>query len=340
MRSFATWLITAFVFTFGAALVQLPGLQVSEPVDDAPRPGSTFPPFIIPLTSPPSPPPISAAGWCEPIEPTPCSPDVPRSCSPAPDGTPRTCSRFWYLSESVEFGCMLAFPTKAVQRWRSDRLRVIVDAVCEPTDGCDPVALHSYLAVLVMRETTWRPYKVHRLSGDVDANKLAWSRHSDRYAGNPAAGNPVRWSVGRGYFGQNAAGWLWRWDVLAPPETLCGEVEAVLVHLRAARERWHKLDRGVTGCEPDGLLHHGTSHDGDPSWYDVSLVNSGSEACPATDGTPLAVREGFEQRARSRGLNPYATVTSAMLGRDVARGVQDAFAANVRARMNRLHPKP
>jgi hypothetical protein len=335
MREFLNWLVVAFVLTSSAVVAQGPEVDALAVVD-APRRGDNFPAFVIPLATPVSPPLVSAAGWCEPIEPTPCSPDVPRSCSSAPDGTARVCSRLWHISGSIEHGCLLAFPTRDVQRWRSDRLRVIVDAVCRPAGGCDPVALHGYLGTLIMRETTWRPYKVHRLSADVDANKLAWSRYSERYIGNRAAGDATRWSVGRGYFGMNAAGWLWRWDVLAPPETLCGEVESVLVHLRAARERWHRLDAGVR-C--DDVEHHGTGVDG-VSWYDVSLVNSGSEACPATDGTPLAVREGFEKRARSRGLSPYSTVSLTMLGRDVTRERQAEFAATVRARMDRQHPHP
>lgn len=336
MREFINWLVVAFVLTSSAMLAEVPEIAALTVADDAPRRANNFPPFTIPFAAPVIAPPISTTGWCEPIEPTPCSPDV-GACSPAPDGTPRTCSRLWYLSDSIEYGCLLAFPTRAVQAWRSDRLRVIVDSICNVRDGCDPEALHDYLVTLAMRETSLRPYKVHRLSEDVAANKLAWSRYSDRYAGNPAAGDARRWSVGRGYFGQNAAGWLWRWDVLAPPETLCGEVESVLVHLRAARERWDRLDAGVT-C--DGDEHHGTSRSGEPSWYDVSLVNSGSEVCPATEGRPLAVREGFESRARGQGLAPYGTVTREMLGRDVARERQTEFAATVRARMDRLHPSP
>jgi hypothetical protein len=193
---------------------------------------------------------------------------------------------------------------------------------------------------LILRESTWRPYKVHRLAGDVAANGRAWEKYAALYSGNPAAREPGRWSAGRGYFGANAAAVLHVWDPLAIPEALCGEVESVIVHLRTARKRWQLLDHG-TCCEAAcddttpgiRIEHHGTSRNGGPSWYDMSMVNSGSEACPATKGRPLVVREGFVKRAKSRGLDAYGTVTLAMLGRDIGRDEQAAFAAKVRRRM-------
>ena len=141
---------------------------------------------------------------------------------------------------------------------------------------------------------------------------------------------------GMGYYGQNPALWLDKWDASAEPETLCGEVESTLVHLRAARHRYGVLVSGVT-C--DGSEFHGTSVDGGPSWYDISLVNSGHGACPATQGEHLAKRESFERRAERVGLDPYGAVTLARLGEPVAVSVQDSFAEDLRERLAIEHPQ-
>lgn len=339
MRTFVDWFAVVFVLCLAACYVLRPPVLpvlAHETADEAPRPG--WPTSVIPLATPEPSAPVNLPheSWCEPIEPRVCMTSA--DCPTAPDGTPMKCVPQWYApvhpGMAVRNVCAVGYPTRSVREWREKRLRVLVDELCRVSDGCDPEALHDYLAVLILRESTWRPYKVHRLGGDLAANARAWERYAKLYEGNPAAREPERWSAGRGYFGANAAALLHVWDPLAIPETLCGEVESVIVHLRTARKRWHLLDGGVKDCEPDGLLHHGTSHDGDPSWYDVSLANSGSEACPATEGHPLAVREGFVKRAKARGLDAYATVTLEMLGRGIMHDEQAAFAAMVRRKMD------
>lgn len=331
MRELIQWLIVCALLSSVAGYVLRPSEPARVPVVEAVAfaPVAALVPYAAPVAAPP---PEDPRRWCEPVDPPPCLPPN-MACPARNDWTPRVCVREWWVPDSREHVCITGVPERSVQRWRANRLRVIVDAVCKRSDGCDPEQLHDYLAVLALRESSWRPYAVHRLAGDVAANARAWERVSETYKSSPAYDEPWRWQVGRGYFGQNAAYLLEQWDASAVPEVLCGEVEATLVHLRTARERWRRLAAGVT-C--DGDEHHGTASSGRPSWYDISLVNSGSDACPGS----ASIRAGFERRAESRGLDPYGRVTLAMLGRDVSRAEQDAFAARLRAEMDRHYPAP
>lgn len=353
MRTVLQWIVVAVVLSTTAAIVlDVPdsvapvGVQSLEPVAERVR-ALAAATVAAPLTveravvaeSLPTAVPGAQQGWCEPVEPIPCVPEL--GCGDAPDGTRRLCVRQWYVKDSTAHVCVVGYPSKAVRTWRSNRLRVLVNEICKRRDGCDPVALHDYLSVLALRESTWRPYKAHRLAGDLDANAKAWAKQAGRYAESPAANDPTRWAAGLGYYGQNPALLLGEWDASAIPETLCGEVESTLVHLRTARRRRARLASGVT-C--DGREHHGTAT-GDnlstaPGWYDVSLANSGSNPCPAKAGRALEIRRGFERRASRRGLDPYGPVTPRMLGRPVPRDEQAAFARDVRARMDREFPAP
>lgn len=329
MRNAIQWVIAIAVLGGTAGYVLRPAEVLRVPVVEtvAVAPVAVLVPYAAPVAEPPT---EDSRRWCEPIDPPPCLPGG--DCPARDDGTPRVCVREWWVENSHEHVCITGIPSHSVQRWRADRLRVVVDAICERRDGCDPEQLHAYLSVLALRESSWRPYAVHRLAGDVKANARAWERVSETYASSPAYGEPWRWAVGYGYYGQNAAYLLEQWDATAVPETLCGEVESTLVHLRTARDRWRRLNDGVT-C--DGEAHRGTA-DGAPSWYDISLVNSGSDPCPGD----AKIREGFERRAKSRGLNPYGAVSLRMLGRHVSRAEQDAFAAGLRAEMDRRYPAP
>lgn len=341
MRPFFDWLIVALILCLAAVCAfhnteaeeLLP--RLAPVVDDGPQlaPAFSSAPVVVPDTGPPLTRPHES--WCEPIDLFPCS--TASDCPRTPDGSAMSCVRPWWREAATEGErvCVVGFPTRDVQEWRAARLRVLVDEICKRSDGCDPEALHDYLAVLALRESTWRPYKAHRLEADLDANRRAWLRYANRYVDSPAAGDPARWAAGRGLYGQNPAALLHVWDASEIPEALCGEVEATLVHLRTARDRWRRLERGVI-C--GGREHHGTGG-GKPSWYDLSLVNSGSEACPATSGRALTVREGFVDRAHARGLNPYGAVTLRMLGRPVSRDEQTKFSSDVRRKMDAI-PRP
>lgn len=335
MRSFIQWFVVAFVLTSSAALVAVPE-KPTLAVHVVDEPLFAYGEMVIPLAPLVEAPAfVSRRGWCEPVDPEPCS--SKSECSPAHDGMARVCAPEWWVSNSTRRVCVVPEPTEQTQAWRAARLRVLVDEICKLDHGCDPTQLHAYLSVLAQRESSWRPYVVHRLGADRRANKRAWSKLSTTYVDSSAYDEPRRWSVGLGYFGANPTYHLARWDATAEPETLCGEVEATLVHLRVARDRWRRLSNGVA-C--DGGEHFGTDHDGQSSWYDISQSNSGSNACPGTSGRGLDLRLGFEHRAEKAGLNPYGPVSLPMLGVDVSTATQDQFAEMMRERMDRLHPRP
>ena len=186
--------------------------------------------------------------------------------------------------------------------------------------------------MLALRESTWRPWKRSRLAPDLRANQIAWAKHRERFAANPARSDPDRWSTGLGYYSQIPALWLPRWDASAPPETLCGEVESTEAHLRAARDQIRKIASGSITC--NGEPFTGTARDGGPSWYDASRVNSGS-LCPGSDDERLT----FESRAEKVGLDPWAPIAVAQLGVEIPREDQDRAAAELRARMESV-PRP
>jgi hypothetical protein len=327
MRTFVAWLFAGAILTASASYVLRPQGPRTSPIVDVLEPSADAPPTIpdavvqpVPVEDPRS--------WCEPVDSLPCFDDHP--CPPTADGTPRVCVREWWVPHSEAKVCAVAMPTRRVQRWRAQRLRVLVDEICKRSDGCRPRQLHAYLSAIILRESSWRPYAVHRLRGDREANHVAWQRRADRYVDSPAHDEPWRWQ-GYGYYGQNSSTWLATWDASAVPEVLCGEVESTLVHLRAARKRWRRLSGGV---ECAGETYRGEADA--PSWYDISRVNAGSDACPG----PRRTQEGFARRAKSQGLNPAGRVTLPMLGRPVPRAEQGTFAHRLRARMDRLHPAP
>jgi hypothetical protein len=266
------------------------------------------------------------ASWCEPLDPPLCREQA--DCSAG-----ERCVPPWWASTTEAKVCARSMPGRVERRWRADRLRVVVDHVCTRARGCEPTDLHAYLRTLVSRESSFRPWKRHRLNPDLEANADAWAKHRERFANNPASANADRWLTGLGYYGQIPALWLPRWDADAPPETLCGEVESTEVHLRAARDQVRKIARGVD-CDRDGERDYfGSACSPDaggcsPSWYDASRANSGS-LCPGD----REHRRRFEARAREAGLDPWAPITAADLGVEIPRDRQDAIAADLRDAM-------
>lgn len=307
-----------------AAPGALPRLHLAMPAL-APPPSSRP---AMPATEPPRAH-DERASWCEPLDPPLC-----RSSSDC-DAGQRCVSPWWAATHEAKV-CARPWPTRAEQRWQAERLRVVVDHVCDRSRGCDPNDLHAYLRTLVGRESSWRAWKRHRLGPDIEANADAWIKHRQKFATNPASANADRWMTGLGYYAQIPALWLPRWDADAPPETLCGEVESTEAHLRGARDQVRKIRRGVD-CDRDGEREFfGTACEPDaggcsPSWYDVSRANSGS-LCPGD----LEHRQRFETRARSLGLDPWAPVVPAQLGAAIPLEQQDEIAAQLRERMDAL----
>jgi hypothetical protein len=259
------------------------------------------------------------ASWCEPLDQPFCE-----TTSDCTDGA--RCVTPWWAAEATDVRvCARPMPTRSERRWRSSRLRVYVDHVCNRADGCEPDDIHALFRVLALRESTWRPWKRHRLSVDLDAARAAWELHRDTYASNPAVADPDRWTS-VGLLGQNPAIWLRHWDTDAPPEVLCGEVEGPEVFRRVAIEAVRKIADGV---QCDGETFTGTAKGGGPSWYDVSRVNSG-RLCPGSGEH----RDAFAARARRVGLDPWAPVSVADLGEPIPRDRQDEIAAEIRAKMD------
>ncbi len=298
--------------TMGLAAPRLPevdlGMFVVSPPDEEPEPA-------VQARDP-------RANWCEPLDQPFC-----QTTSDCSDGA-RCVTPWWAATGTETKVCARPMPTRAEKRWRSARLRVYVDHVCRRADGCEPNDLHAYLRVLVLRESTWRPWKRHRLTADLEAAASAWAQFRENFIGNPAAVDPDRWASGVGPLGQIPARWLPRWDSMAAPEALCGDVEPYEAHMRAARYQVSKIANGV---ECEGRQFAGTARGGGPSWYDVSRVNSG-KLCPGSAGH----QEAFAGRARRVGLDPWAPVTQRDLGVSIPRDRQDEIAAELRVKMDAL----
>lgn len=298
--------------TLGLAVPQIPNVDLARYVVEEPQPEAEQAPRHDPRV-----------GWCEPLDQPFC-----RDASDCADGM-RCVTPWWAEANTEAKVCAMPWPTRDERRWRANRLRVVVDHLCKRSDGCEPNDLHGYLRVIALRESTWRPWKRGRLNPDLVAAGSAWVKHRDEYAGNPAAADPERWSTGLGLYSAIPALWLRRWDVMAPPEVLCGEVEATEAHLRAARDQVRKIAGGID-CDGDGHREFtGTSREQSPSWYDVSRTNSG-KLCPGSEEH----QEVFAARAERVGLDPWAPVTVADLGQPIPTDVQDQVAAELRARMD------
>jgi hypothetical protein len=207
----------------------------------------------------------------------------------------------------------------AKQHWRCQK----------PTLQGDKLA--AFLWVAYSRETTGRAWKRHRLDSDAKANKTSWFKQAGDYGWrieadkfgeavsvtnmHPTWGNPhydarYRWHYGLGPIGQNAALWVQYWDVQAPPEVLCREVEPFEAYLRKADEVIVKLKQGIR-C--GGKYYE----DKQPTWSVLHrAINMGSICPPSTDRHRRGLAR-FHTDATKFGLNPDEVVTRAMLGKRI-----------------------
>lgn len=304
--------------------------------------------------------------WCEPIDhhSKPCQTKADCSGYHSRCTIPRWARKAGTLDVKM---CAARWPGPKEQRWRRARLRVIVDSLCQPPewwdekkDGngkrcwrfgwrrakqcmarkwCNPVKLHRFLRIVALRESTWRPWKRHRLNPDIVAAKTAWSRRSRKYGWILDEGKARRrvhdpnehflkrhrW-MGLGLYGQNAALWVTGWDAHAPPEILCREPESTETYLRRARSVWRKI-RGGLDCDRDGkpdfwgsAQRYTPNVAWRPSWADIHRGTSGGRLCP--NDRPSS----FIRRARTIKLDAQAPVEFAMLGRQVPKEGQQAWA--------------
>lgn len=245
--------------------------------------------------------------WCEPLEDRPCSTHA--ECGVDPDGHGRRCVHpFWAKDRDLKI-CASHWPTRDEQNERRARLREIVGQVCQRKDGCDPSKLHKFLSLIAARESSWRPWKRHRLNPDIEANAKAWRRMASRYEGNKHYLDASRWQ-GWGLYGQNAAYHVRAWDLSAPPEILCREVESTLAYLNVARAATRRL--AGLGIEV--------------SWCTVHQAVAGGKfrACSS---------KAFRRQAERAGLDPEEGVSAKDFGRALPReaGERRALAAEIYA---------
>jgi len=212
--------------------------------------------------------------------------------------------------------------------------------------------LTNFLLMPYDRETGRRPWKRHRLDADRRANVTAWYNMAgvygwevalDKYGeaitvvnkhpewANPYYDSRPRWHFGLGPFGQNAPLYLRYWDVKAPPEVLCREVEPVEAYLRNARRIVKNLRNGIR-CNGEYY------EDRSPTWTVIHRAASRGKICPSTgDEKPKAKAQAakklanFRSSAKKHDLDPDQVVTMKMLGQVIPEQGQNARAAEIYA---------
>lgn len=152
--------------------------------------------------------------------------------------------------------------TKADQREMRRHIGIVAREM-----GAEP----KLLWIWALRESSYRPYKRHRLNPDMEAAYSAWQRfrytesrerryrdimrtHSAKdgtddfwkakaglkrisvYKDNPTYEAMWRWSTGYGLYGMQPIYHVKRWDPNAPPEILCDPVVATVTAVWAARQ--------------------------------------------------------------------------------------------------------
>jgi hypothetical protein len=264
-----------------------------------------------------------AERWCETPLAVYCKSDLDCKNTSMPGSKPHRCVRPWWASaagkrKAKTLGdikvCGAPWPTKRERDWRKARLGEIVAAICSGP-GCDPRDLSAFLGHVAARESSWRPWKAHRLGGDVRANESAWTLRAKRYGhahlvvrhrksdevvgvkltetGNPYYGQQDRWQ-GWGYYGQNAALFTAVEDPMAPPEILCREIESTDAYLARARSIVRKqIDLGIT-----------------PTWATVHYALGTGDLKPKS--TSVAK---FSKKAKRFGIDGSARVTTRSFGR-------------------------
>jgi hypothetical protein len=279
--------------------------------------------------------------------------------------------------------CSPGWSNRKERQWRRDRLRQLVAyayfdeaEVCfedtelaEQPRSCQreskrAEALTRFLWTVYARETTGRPWKRHRLNGDIAMAKSEWYLQQRRYGfaiakdrrgqissvfacrslskkkgephwfdacrkkdPSPHYADQERWAYGLGPYAMNAALFTASWDPLAPPEILCGEVEPSEVYLRTARRVWRKLRGGIT-CK-------GKPYRPTVTWEVLHRGVSGGQLCPAKKPS-----DRFRAAARRVGLDPDQVVTLEMLGEPIRKENQNEVAAGMVAILDGSLPKP
>lgn len=216
---------------------------------------------------------------CDPID---AETGESKACAPGRTGRPQICLRpAWARRQGINHHeCTPQWLTRKQQKKEREKLRVIIDSVCEPPQWaqelsawgtehnmgsdpaklcwhlkgadpnlpvckrghlCNPNKLFKFMTIPPRRETAWDNESAHELDLDKKANRRSYAHMRKYYEGNPHYSNPDRWGVGYGWYGHNAALHAQIWDTMAPPEILCRRVESTEVHLRKMRHSFKKL---------------------------------------------------------------------------------------------------
>lgn len=243
--------------------------------------------------------------WCEPHQDTLCQSDADCEGVEHPVNRKLRCVHSWrYKSSDVKI-CAAGYSSKTEREWRINRLRDLVGEYFDEDEHCKEgvgigkqhwrcqrpwrmaETLTKFLRLVAMRETTYRPWKRHRLNPDQSANERAYVRQAGRYGievktvcanGKDRCKNDLkvissvtpadpdfnshykdmwRWQYGLGMYGEVAALHVASWDPMAPPEVLCREFPATEAYRRSMISNFKKLQSGVS-CKrgtPDEHVH-------------------------------------------------------------------------------------
>lgn len=213
-----------------------------------------------------------AAAWCEPAMPRPCLEHA--DCPPDAGGRTTRCVKpYWAKGErSRERVCASRWPTRDERHDVAERVRTVARGLCTRRKDCD--ALAEVLVAVALRESTLRPWKAHRLNGDVRAARAVRSRRQAALerAGNGYMGNADRWGT-LGLYGMNAALWIDEVDVTAPPEVLCRIPDATVAYVRRMQRAARKIAGGLD-CDRDGVRERVR-----PTWARLHDAASGGDLC-------------------------------------------------------------
>lgn len=318
-------------------------------------------------------------GWCEPYDyEANCKTDADCEGIEHPAKRPLRCVQPWWAKGADVHVCAPGYSGKKEQAWRLNRLRGITGEYFDEGDFCEEgvgvgkqhwrcqerwrnaESLAKFLRLVALRETSYRPWKRHRLNPDQSANDRAYVRQAKRYGVevqlrcadgkkrcksnmkivdsitpispdyNAHYEQQWRWHYGLGWYGQVSALHVATWDPQAPPEVLCREVVATESYLRSMRSNWQKLNSGVH-CER-GTPNEFVRQIDNPTWLDLHHATAGGSTCPKSGWGKAET--SFRKRAERVGLDPDQPVSLDMLGDPIDRATQNEVAQDIEAMLN------
>ncbi len=293
---------------FRDADVEVRSLRITPP------PAVTLPP---PAMRPAAPDRYAGArAWCEPAMPRPCSTDD--DCTPDAGGRTTRCVRpYWAKGDRKdERVCAAKWPTRRARDEIAARVRITARSLCPRRKDCD--ALADVLVAVALRESTLRPWKAHRLNGDVKAARTVRARrHADLgRAGNRYIDDVDRWGT-LGLFGMNAALWIDEVDATAPPEVLCRIPDATVAYVRRMQRARRKIGNGID-CDGDGVRERVVA-----SWARLHDAASGGDLCGRSRGKSLR----GPLRWTDSVIDIDTPVAERQLGREIPEVLADRLAA-------------